>query len=91
LTADTSETVTLAFKGITICVTIAKGHKPQVHSITKSNPGMIPATASQQWVAQRYENWITGNITGAFSFKNVCQASFDVVLASCAERLRSRA
>ena len=65
-------------KGITIRVRIANGHKPQLDNIIESNPGMSAAAAAQQWVAQRYGSWITGNLGSSFAFLNVCPASFDV-------------
>ncbi|MCK2054756.1 hypothetical protein [Methylobacterium sp. 37f] len=65
-----------------IRVKIANGHKPQVDAIVEANPGTTPDQAAQQWVARRYGDWITANITEAFSFKSVSVAQFDVMFSS---------
>ena len=65
-----------------IRVKIANGHKPQVDAIVEANPGTTPDQAAQQWVARRYGDWITANITEAFSFKAVSVAQFDVMFSS---------
>ncbi|KQO67248.1 hypothetical protein [Methylobacterium sp. Leaf89] len=65
-----------------IRVKIANGHKPQVDAIVEANPGTTPDQAAQQWVAQRYGDWITANLTEAFSFRNVGVAQFDVMFSS---------
>ncbi len=66
----------------TIRVKIANGHRPQVNAIVEANPGTTPDEAAQQWVARRYGDWITTNITEAFSFRNVGVAQFDVMFSS---------
>ncbi len=65
-----------------IRVKIAKGHKPQVDAIVDANPGITPDQAAQQWVAKRYGDWITANITEAFSFRNVGVVQFEVMFSS---------
>ena len=67
---------------------IANGHRPQVDAIVEANPGMSPDEAAQQWVAQRYGDWITANITHAFSFRDVTVSQF-LVLFSSAEHARA--
>lgn len=66
----------------TIRVKIANGHRPQVNAIVEASPGTTPDEAAQQWVAARYGEWITANITEAFSFRNVGVAQFDVMFSS---------
>jgi hypothetical protein len=82
LTVNTGINLSVAPKGVTIRVRIANGHKPQMDAIIEGNPGMSPQTAAQQWVARRYGDWITGNISPAFSFRNVCPQCFDVMFSS---------
>ncbi|MCG5249615.1 hypothetical protein [Methylorubrum extorquens] len=65
-----------------IRVKIANGHRPQVDAIVDANPGITPDQAAQQWVARRYGDWITANLTEAFSFCAVSIAQFDVVFSS---------
>lgn len=65
-----------------IRVKIANGHRPQVDAIVDANPGITPDQAAQQWVARRYGDWITANLTEAFSFRDVSIAQFDVMFSS---------
>lgn len=65
-----------------IRVKIANGHRPQVDAIVDANPGITPDQAAQQWVAKRYGDWITANITEAFSFRSVGIAQFDVMFSA---------
>ncbi|WP_426313497.1 hypothetical protein ACN9MF_17910 [Methylobacterium fujisawaense] len=61
---------------------IANGHRPQVDTIVDANPGITPDQAAQQWVAKRFGDWITANVTDAFSFRNVGVTQFDVMFSS---------
>jgi hypothetical protein len=65
-----------------IRVKIANGHRPQVDAIVDANPGITPDQAAQQWVAKRYGDWISANITEAFSFRSVSIARFDVMFSA---------
>ncbi|CAO4182123.1 hypothetical protein EEDFHM_04067 [Methylorubrum populi] len=65
-----------------IRVKIANGHRPQVDAIVDANPGITPDQAAQQWVAKRYGDWISTNITEAFSFRAVSIAQFDVMFSA---------
>ena len=65
-----------------IRVKIANGHRPQVDAIIEANPGTTPDQAAQHWVARRYGDWITANLTEAFSFRSVNAQQFDVMFSS---------
>lgn len=65
-----------------IRVNIANGHRPQVDAIVDANPGITPDEAAQQWVARRYGDWITRNITEAFSFRDVTVSQFDIMFSA---------
>ena len=65
-----------------IRVNIANGHRPQVDAIVDASPGITPDQAAQQWVVKRYGDWITGNLTEAFSFRNVSVSQFEVMFSS---------
>lgn len=70
-----------------IRINIANGHRPQVDALVEANPGTTRDEAAQQWVARRYGDWITRNVTEAFTFERVSVVQFDVVFA-CAEDAR---
>lgn len=74
-----------------IRINIANGYRPQVDAFVETHPGLTQAEAVQRWVALRYGDWITRNITEDFQFAGVSAARFDVVFedAEHAEAFRA--